>query len=338
MNSTRYCLLGIFLTLCGCSEQETLSPVISPQLRIAGGHGRIIAFHSNLDGDFDIYTMRADGTVRQNLTDWSPFVESEPDWSPDGRRLVFSSNRHGSFDIFTMNASGENVQRLTADPSQETEASWSPDGSVILFQRNTVLFTVPGEGGVAQPLGNPCSRSFRARWSRDGTKVAFECGPAGDLHVFDLDTGTETNLTSGQTGSESEPTWSPDDQRIAFTSQQGGWNLFVVNSADGGNVTQLTQIGNNFRPDWSPDGNRMLFASSRDFPGAVGNSMTEVYVMNADGSNQTRLTFDGGIASNARWQPDPRSMDDCKAGGWAGYGFSNQGLCIRLVETGEDSR
>jgi hypothetical protein len=37
-------------------------------------------------------------------------------------------------------------------------------------------------------------------------------------------------------------------------------------------------------------------------------------------------------------KPDPRNKDECKKGGWATFGFRNQGQCVRFVETGKDSR
>ena len=58
-------------------------------------------------------------------------------------------------------------------------------------------------------------------------------------------------------------------------------------NADGSGVTQLTSgISKNSHPAWSPDGSRIAFVSDRD---NVGNS-TEIYVMNADGTQQTRVT------------------------------------------------
>jgi Tol biopolymer transport system component len=51
-------------------------------------------------------------------------------------------------------------------------------------------------------------------------------------------------------------------------------------------------------PAWSPDGSKIAFDSSRDDP------YGEIYVMNVDGSNPTRLTSNSGYDINAAWSPD----------------------------------
>ena len=68
-------------------------------------------------------------------------------------------------------------------------------------------------------------------------------------------------------------------------------------------VVQLTHTLSNVRnmsPAWSPDGSRIAFSSDRD-------GMTSIYVMNADGSNVTRLTS-GTMSSNPAWSPDGQSL------------------------------
>jgi Tol biopolymer transport system component len=70
-------------------------------------------------------------------------------------------------------------------------------------------------------------------------------------------------------------------------------------NADGTNVARLTNhAAFDQQPAWSPDGSKIAFVSQRD-----GNS--EIYVMHADGSNQTRLTDDD---ANPAWSPDGRKI------------------------------
>jgi len=93
--------------------------------------GDLIAFTSNREGDYEIYTIRPDGTSLTRLTR-SPGHDAHAAWSPDGRWLAFSSARGGfkdemarggggqpTTDIFVMRADGSDVRRLTDDASEE---------------------------------------------------------------------------------------------------------------------------------------------------------------------------------------------------------------------------
>ncbi|MGH7475318.1 MAG: hypothetical protein ACRELD_03445 [Longimicrobiales bacterium] len=75
--------------------------------------GRRIAFDSTRDGNWEIYTMAADGSdVRRLTTDAADDTRAR--WSPDGRRIAFQSWRHGGgMEVFVMNADGTDVRRLT---------------------------------------------------------------------------------------------------------------------------------------------------------------------------------------------------------------------------------
>ena len=58
----------------------------------------------------------------------------------------------------------------------------------------------------------------------------------------------------------SDPAWSPDGSKIAFTRSKEGRQVWVMD-ADGGNQTRLTHAGQNFHPSWSPDGRRIAITS-----------------------------------------------------------------------------
>ena len=93
--------------------------------------GDLIAFTSNRDGDYEIYTIRPDGTGLTRLTN-SPGNDAHAAWSPDGKWIAFSSGRGGfkdemarggggqpTPDIFVMRADGSDVRRLTDDAVEE---------------------------------------------------------------------------------------------------------------------------------------------------------------------------------------------------------------------------
>jgi TolB protein len=83
--------------------------------------------------------------------------------------------------------------------------------------------------------------------------------------------------------------WSPDGRRIAYTD---GSNIHVID-ADGRNPHALTRAGGE-EPAWSPDGRTIAFETFRDHADKAMSDLPEyldeIYIMNADGSNQQRLT------------------------------------------------
>ena len=70
-------------------------------------------------------------------------------------------------------------------------------------------------------------------------------------------------------------------------------------NADGTSLVNVSNHSGSFdgRPAWSPDGSKLAFTSGR-----TGN--LEIYVMNANGSGQTQLTFDAELDSYPAWSPD----------------------------------
>ena len=80
--------------------------------------------------------------------------------------------------------------------------------------------------------------------------------------------------------------------KIAFTRPTGG--ISTINS-DGSGATALTTDGD--APSWSADGSRIAFASNVD-------GDNEIYVMNADGTGRTQLTFDPANDQSASWSPN----------------------------------
>ena len=106
-------------------------PVWSPR-------GDRIVFSRLADDDFDIYTMRPDGSGVTRLTT-SPGNDSHPAWSADGAHILFSSSRFGFKDeapmadipqpygeLFIMNADGSKQRALTDNRWEEGTPAWQP--------------------------------------------------------------------------------------------------------------------------------------------------------------------------------------------------------------------
>ena len=95
--------------------------------------------------------------------------------------------------------------------------------------------------------------------------------------------------------------------QIAFSSNRDGNHEIYVMDADGTNQRRLTNNpASDYSPSWSPDGKRMAFVSRRD--GHVhpidGWRTSEIYVMDADGNNQQRLTDNDFYDTHPSWSPD----------------------------------
>ena len=221
-----------------------------------------------------IWVVNADGTRERRLPDTAG--SADPAWSPDGHRVAFTRNPSGApddLDIWVMDADGSHQMRLTIDPGADAEPAWSGDGQWIAFVRDS-----------------------------------------GDIWVRKADgTGIETNLTNAEVGSIGRPAWSPDGSEIAFAGVRdgdGGAPQIYVMNADGTGRRRLTDpVTSSFQfntdPDWSPDGRQIAFVSGRD---SVLSRNPEIYVMDADGGNQTRRTNDTAEDREPAWSPDGRQI------------------------------
>lgn len=101
--------------------------------------GNLVAFSSWRGGDYDIYTIRPDGTGEKRLTT-APGNDAHSSWSPDGQYLMFSSSRMGFKDeaplfdgqpqpygeIFVMRADGSDQRQITDNQWEDGPGTWRP--------------------------------------------------------------------------------------------------------------------------------------------------------------------------------------------------------------------
>ena len=90
-----------------------------------GENGRI-AFYSNRDGAWQIYSMKDDGSDVIKLT--FGIKDGEPCWSHDGKKIVFTGWDDIDPEIYVMNADGTERIQLTFNTEFDGEPCWSPDG------------------------------------------------------------------------------------------------------------------------------------------------------------------------------------------------------------------
>lgn len=280
-----------------------------------------IAFHSARAGELDIYTMNADGTDVQRLTD-SPGRDFEPDWSPDGQSIVFSSDRDDpeNAQLYLMASDGSSPRALLPlSASDYIAPRWSPDGAWILFHANQPvdgelrfeIYKVRPDGTGMVNVSNAPGNNFRGDWSPDGERIVFVSERDGnrELYVMNADGSNQVRLTESQ-ADDNRPRWSPDGKSILFESNRDGDNTAlylmdapsVVSTApQEDTIRLLTFPGFNSQTGaWVAGGEKIVFSGDRD-SGSVQN--WDIYIMDADGAAIYRLTADPELDRFPAWTP-----------------------------------
>ncbi len=284
------------LTKLTASQADVVAAAWSPD-------GSKIAFESfrALDGSdapstnntLNIWAMKSDGTGATPLTRLTALNAHSfgPVWSPDSSKIAFAALRAldgsdavGTENIWVVNADGTGaapLTKLTASTATSSGPVWSPDGSKIAFLSERALdgsnagntnntsniWAMKSDGTGATPLTKLTANgalSFFSVWSPDGGKIAFLSERALD-------------------GSDAENTNSTE-------------NIWVI-KADGSGAAPLTKLtafnARTGSPVWSPDGSKIVFDAQRALDGrdaANINSVSNIWVMSADGSSATPLT------------------------------------------------
>lgn len=228
-------------------------------------------------------------------------------------RVLFTSSHTGNNEIYSMRLDGSDVQQLTNNPASDNEPAVSPDGTKFAFRTNrdgnNEIYVANIDG--SNPT-NASNRSFsndgHPGWSPDGKKVIFKGSTIRFIYITDLENPTpqgsvETNATTNF--GVQWPVWSPDGTKFAYNHNVSGSGAIVRTiGSDGVGDTIITNgPGQDLKPQWSPDNTHLTFYSTRD-----GNSA--IYTMNANGSNQTRVTEAAASYNDSHpdWSPDGGKM------------------------------
>lgn len=229
---------------------------------------------------------------------------AEAYFSRSGRRLIFQRQEadSGCDQQFVIGVDGTGLHRVSSGRGRTTCGYFYSDDRRILYSST-------------EHLGPACPP--RPDYSRGYVWALYDY----DIYAADADGSDARRLTTNP-GYDAEATLSPDGRTIVFTSLRDGDLDVYTMSADGTRLRRLTHaLGYDGGPFFSPDGRLIVYrayhpataADSADYvarlrDNVVQPSRMEIWVMNADGTNQRRVTNLGGANFAPFFHPDGRHI------------------------------
>ncbi|HEX8292194.1 MAG TPA: hypothetical protein VF570_10585, partial [Pyrinomonadaceae bacterium] len=298
----------------GFDHSADWQPAAAPP---APRHNGRIAYNKwgqvNSTPDDGVYLINPDGSGETKVP--ASLRDQTPVWSPDGARLAVVSSPPGphsgsvsGFGVELVYPDGTGRVRLNDNVEAGTRVAWSPDGQKIAytswgqFGANADVWVMNSDGTNPVNLTDHAAYDYLPSWSPDGSKLAFTSDRSGNLDVWVMNSdGTNPHNLTNYYARDYYAAWSPDGSKLVFTCADranvfNGDDLCVMN-ADGSNVVNITRSDsvNDGMAAWSPDGQKVIFNSRRD-----GN--WDLYVVNADGTGEARLTTALNQELAATWQ------------------------------------
>src|SRR3989344_973743 len=294
--------------------------------------GQNIVFESNRDGstgdpfideEREIYSMRADGTHQQRLTN-NRLGDGGAKYSPDGTKIVFRSwsvNTGGPLPItnvslYVMNSDGSDRERLTDLCGTAIQFGWIPNTSDIFVNASSLFCSgedtmrVLSLDGTERHLDTISS----GVWSPNGDKIAYVSSDGSALSVADKYGHNQREVVNSDT-TISNFQWLPDNRTLLFLTygldgEERNYSVLKVKD-DWTNLETLSSGNISIPIDdvaFAPDGKNMAFVDESYEPRGL-----DLYVLNLE-TTELRLIMHsvvseeyngGGFGGELQWQPKP---------------------------------
>jgi hypothetical protein len=262
-----------------------------------------LVFASNRGGPYAIYALQTDGQLVKRLT-LGPGEARQPAVSGDGTLVYVTEIEPGEKEIWQQVGDGQEMSLFAG-----REPAWSADGRRLAYTTSqegvSQVSSASLEERVSLLVTQEQVYAGQGTWAPGGDRLAYVAEREGnwDIWVAALDGSQPLRLTQDP-AMDWAPAWSPDGSQIAFVSDRNGRHQVYVMRVDGSGVHALTNLAQGAEsPAWSPDGFWLAFVA---YTGdGEGINSREIYLMQADGRNQVRLTHNRADDTEPAWSIVP---------------------------------
>ena len=272
-----------------------------------------------------LFTIKANGSARRELTPTLNNVAPNFTWSPNGQRIASVSEEN---DIYVVNVDGSRLTKLFSGnfcKASNFKLAWLANNQTLVFTRacDGSTYDTPGSESLYRSdttgtqgtkliqtwqIGGIPPKTEISSWlylSPDGKQVAF----IKDREIYKMNTDGSglTKLTQqpgDYTSGGTQLNWSPDDTQIAFFEGKYPQQQIYLLNADGTSVSKLTnnpQRVNNSEVLWSPDSTRFAYYHTE----SGGN---QIYLLDAKGGTPKNLTPQPGQYYGLHWLANGKQL------------------------------
>ena len=228
---------------------------------------------SNIDGNYEIFTMDADGSNRKKVS-FNNRSNLEPVISPDGRYLVYASFEGRHPHLVRTDIDGSNPKQLT-EGGDEDLPRFTPDGKWIVYHNidhsQYSIRKVSIDGGEPVTLVN--ENATQPDVSPDGNFVACFARRAGTpaVEIMVVPIGGGAPVATFALPSSVDPEWpglrwTPDGTGLTYVVTEQGVSNVWRQAFSGGDAKPLTDFKENriFFFDWSRNERKLVLVRGND--------------------------------------------------------------------------